>query len=425
MNALAVADAPVLTDDSSLVRRFLAWAQQASSFERADAVNALARAYLYSHLSPEARADAEIALIRALDDPEIRVRRALAEAFASAREAPRALILTLARDVSSVARVILAHSPLLRDADLVDCVAYGDEIAQTAVARRALVSAPLAAAIAEVGEIGALLALTGNAGAQIGPAALWRLFERFPGNIELRARLVDRPALPAALRAAIAAEAAKEGAADIPDPRRAEHIARELREQAFVAIADGCAPAELTELVAWLSARKHLTVGLMFRALACGGAALFAASLGEMAGMPAPRAAALARDPRSHGFAALYRRAQMPAHLLPAFRIAAGRAVQGGPALVVDMLRAIEALADPALASIEALLWRLAAEAARTEAREAVALQLAAPEPEPEPVLVEAEAPPVLMLNVEAGNENHAPPVVIDMPALERSILAA
>ena len=130
MNSLAVADAPLLTDDGALMRRLLAWMAQASSFERADAINALARAYLYSELSPEARASAEIAMTRALDDPELRVRRALAEALAGARDAPRALVLSLARDASAVARVVLTHSPLLRDADLVDCVGYGDAAAQ-------------------------------------------------------------------------------------------------------------------------------------------------------------------------------------------------------------------------------------------------------------------------------------------------------
>ncbi len=122
------------------MRRFLAWAARAYPHERADAVNALARAYLHSPLPPEARADAEIALTRMLDDPEPLVRRALAEAFAGAHEAPRHIVLALAADVSEVARVVLAQSPLLGDADLVDCAGYGDAVAQRAIARRARLS---------------------------------------------------------------------------------------------------------------------------------------------------------------------------------------------------------------------------------------------------------------------------------------------
>ena len=124
------------------MRRFLAWAPGAYPHERAEAVNALARAYLHSPLPAQARADAEIALTRMLDDPEPLVRRALAEAFASAHEAPRHIVLTLAGDLSEVSRAALAHSPLLGDADLVDCVGYGDAVAQRAIARRPGSSAP-------------------------------------------------------------------------------------------------------------------------------------------------------------------------------------------------------------------------------------------------------------------------------------------
>ena len=84
VNALAVAESPVLTDDAASMRRFLSWTA-AYPHERAEAVNALARAYLHCDLQPEARAQAEIALTRALDDPEPLVRRAMAEAFAGAR----------------------------------------------------------------------------------------------------------------------------------------------------------------------------------------------------------------------------------------------------------------------------------------------------------------------------------------------------
>jgi uncharacterized protein (DUF2336 family) len=433
VNALVVADSPVARETAGLAPRLLAFLAQASSFERADAINALARSYLHCDLKPQTRAEAELALTCALDDPDPRVRRALAEALADAREAPRALVLALAHDVSCVARPVLAQSPLLRDADLVDCAAIGDAAAQSAIARRARLSAAVAAALAEVGERAAVLTLIGNLGAEIATPSLWRALERFPRDPELRARLVERPALPAALRAAVAAEAAEEcAAAEWLDPRRAERIARDGREQAFVAIARGCAGAELAELVAWLRREGHLTVGLLLRALACGEKPLFAQSLADMAGVSAARVAGLVAQPQGAGFAALYARARMPAHLLPAFRIAAFAARDAVPGVGVDyrlarsMLRAMEALKDPALAPVETLLWRLASEAARAEAREAAALALAADEAaEVAPLRLEPSAPPVLALNVEPGNENHAPPVAIDDPLAELAVLAA
>lgn len=432
LNVLAAAQSRALVaDDAGLMRRFLHWAARAFPHERAAGVNALARAYLHSPLPPQARADAEVALTRMLDDPEPLVRRALAEAFAGAHEAPRHIVLALAADVSEVAGAVLAQSPLLGDADLVDCAGYGDAAAQRAIARRARLAAPVAAALAEVGERDAALALIGNLSAELGKPALWRLFERFKDDAEMRERLIERPALPPALRAAIAAATTADISGFVAEahwlePRRAERLARDGREQAFVAIAAECDGADLAELVAWLRGAGHLTVALLLRALAGGDTALFAQSLADMAGMPATRAAALAREPRGQGFAALYARAGLPAHLFPAFRIAAdcarGAANPGAVkhALTMRMLHAVEALGDPALAPVAAMLWRLAGEGARDDAREFASLALTPePEIEAEAAPAEIEAPPVLMLNVEPGNENFAPPVELDLAAPE------
>ena len=432
MNALTVAESPILTDESALLRRFLAWAPQAPAPDRAQAISALARAYLYCDLRPETRADAEIALTRTLDDPEPRVRRALAEAFASAAEAPRHVVLALAGDVSEVSRAVLALSPLLSDADLVDCAAMGDAVAQTAIARRARLAAPVAAALAEIGERAAVLVLIGNGQADLRSPALWRLFERFSRDADVRSRLIERPRLPASLRAAIVAATT----ADVSqfahgwlDPRRTERIARDGREQAFVAIAADCGADELAELVAWLRAREHLTVGLLVRTLSCGGVALFAQSLADMAGLAAPRVAGVLRDPRGQAFASLYARAGLPDRFLPAFRVAVACATGAEVSLGVDyaltmrILRAVEAQDNSDLTAVVAMLWRLAGESAREEAREFVAAEAASA---PALALTEAGpmAPPVLLLNVEPGNENLAPPVTLDLTLAPVSIAA-
>ena len=294
-------------------------------------------------------------------------------------------MLALCHDISEVSRAPLAHSPLLGDADLVDCVGIGDAIAQTAVARRTALSAPVAAALAEIGERAAVLALIGNVDVALAKAALWRVFERFEGDPVVRERLAERPKLPAALRAAVAAAtaadlsclAARQNGGAL---RRVERIARDGSEQAFVAIAADCADDERAELVTWLRGAGRLTVGLLVRALACGDVALFTAAVADMAQLPPARVAGWLRDPLGHSFGALYGRAKLPPHLLPAFRIAVACALEHGGAaalgvdhvLTMKMLHAVEARSEPALASIVAMLWRLVAEGARTEAREFV-----------------------------------------------------
>jgi len=69
-----------------IVRQFLHWVRTATPGHRAEATAALARAYLYSDLSPDDRAVAEGAMIMLLDDPSPMVRRALAEALAGKRQ---------------------------------------------------------------------------------------------------------------------------------------------------------------------------------------------------------------------------------------------------------------------------------------------------------------------------------------------------
>jgi uncharacterized protein (DUF2336 family) len=444
VNALAAVANPTsapANGDPGVVRRFLAWASRASAEERADGFSALARAYLHSDLTDSLRAESVIALTSALDDPSALVRRALAEAFAGAADAPRHIVLALARDQSDVACVVLARSPAIDDAELVDCVAIGDTSARIAIARRARLSAGVAAAIAEVGETSAAIALAGNLDADIGPNVLRRLFERFGEDARVREALLDRDHLPVEMRAQLAAAAADALARcaashEWLNPGRADRIAREAREQAFVSIALSSSEAQLAELVAWLRKSGALTVALLMRALMSGDSTLLRQSLVEMSGLPERRVAGFLRDWRGQGFASLYAKAGLPAHFLPAFRAALGAlaadpASGGGQisyALTSRVIRACEELASPALAPILAMLWRFAGEGAREDAREYAAEAVVA-EPAPrlpliEPEAWEDEAPPVLLLDVEGANENFAPAVELDLEPPEEAAIA-
>ena len=189
-----------------IIRQFLLWARTATPGQRAEAVGALARAYLYSDLSPDDRWEAETAMTALLDDPSPLVRHALAEAFANASEAPRHLVVALANDQNDIAALVLSRSPVLSDADLVDCAALGDELIQTAVALRPRLSISVSAALAEIAAPGALAALAGNDGAVIADASLARMVARHGAHRELRGALLARPDLPLAIRQSIAAK---------------------------------------------------------------------------------------------------------------------------------------------------------------------------------------------------------------------------
>src|SRR5262249_31153757 len=115
-----------------IMRDFLAWAATAPAVSRADGARALARAYLATDLSLADRREAEMALTRLLDDPSPLVRLALAEIFAASVNAPHHVVSVLACDQSEIAAPVLGYSPLLTDAELIDCAAIGDVYAQSA-----------------------------------------------------------------------------------------------------------------------------------------------------------------------------------------------------------------------------------------------------------------------------------------------------
>src|SRR5262245_37892535 len=155
-----------------IVRHFLHWVRTAQAGERAEATNALARAYLISDLSSDDRAAAEGAMIMLLDDPSPLVRRALADVLAASADAPPAVIYALANDQPDIAVRVLEQSPLFIDADLVDLVAIGQGATQAAIASRRPLPRAVSAAIAEVGSAEACLILIENGRADIAPFSL-------------------------------------------------------------------------------------------------------------------------------------------------------------------------------------------------------------------------------------------------------------
>ena len=283
-----------------IIRQFLYWVRTAPAGERAEATGALARAYLYSDLSPDERDAAEDAMITLLDDPSPLVRRALAEALAASLDAPHAVIHALASDHCDIAAVVLARSPLLIDAELVDLVAISDDTLQAAIAARAPLQRAVAAAIAEVGSAEACLVAIENPHANVAPSSIARIIERFGRLGAIREALLERPDLPIAARQSLVRQLS--GAlADFVTGRawlardRAEEVAREACEKATVAIA-GLHPDDDTRLlIRHLRASGQLNAGLMLRALLSGNMAMFEDALAELSELPLRRVQALVR----------------------------------------------------------------------------------------------------------------------------------
>src|SRR5665811_2375317 len=328
-----------------IVRQFLQWIRHAPPGERAEATSALARAYLYSDLSPDDIAAAEGAMIMLLDDPSPLVRRALADVFATAQPA-----------------------------------------AQAAIASRAMLPRSLAAAIAEVGSAQACLALLENSGADIASFSIDRVVERFGHLAAIREPVLARADLPMATRQALLSKLSQTLAGFVAGrqwlgPEHAEDAAREACEKATVALAADTPYEEVSHLVQHLRQSGQLTAGMILRALLSGNVVLFEEALAELSGVPIDRVTSYIHDRNISGLSALYRKAGLPDTAYPAFRaaIAAMRegalvGERGGAArlkrrMVERVLSACAAERGRDLTSLLALLRRFVVEAAREEAR--------------------------------------------------------
>lgn len=369
-----------------IVRQFLQWVRTAPASERGDATSALARAYLYSDLTPDDRAAAEGALLMLLDDPSPLVRTALAKAVAFSEHAPPAVILGLAADQPEVASWVLEYSPLLVDADLVDAVATGAPQAQTAIANRAELPCAVSAAIAEVGSAEACLVLLENPRAEIVPFSLDRIVARFGHLAAIREAMLVRNDVPASTHQALVAKLSETLAGFVTarewlEHDRAQRVAKEACEKAAVTLAAVSPESEIGPLIRHLRESGQLTAGLILRALLSGNIEMFEEALAELSDLPLTRVSALVHDKGNGGFHALFRKADLPVSTYPAFRAAIEAMREGGfvgepggaSRLKRRMVeRVLTRCADETDVEIEPLLTllrRFAAEAAREEAR--------------------------------------------------------
>ena len=424
-----------------ILRQFLSASQTDSAERRAEAAAALARTYLHGNLGPEAAWEAKTALLAVLDDASPLVRRALAEACASSEKAPRPLIVALASDRADIAALVLARSPVLMDADLVDCAALGCEVARSAIAGRGDLSRAVAAALAEVAGLPSLTVLARNAHATIGTAALLRMVERHGADARLREGLLARDGLAIEVRHALADRIADSlwsftRASGWMTHERGEQVTREARDSATLRLSDEAGDAGIGRLIAHLRKGGGLNAGLILRAILSLRMAFAEAALADLGGLSRARVAGLMLEPDGAGYTALHRRAGLPDLLLPVIRAALSawrESAQGGgeepPAavsrrMIERALTACETMPFAEARGLLGLLARFEAQAARDAVRDA-----GEPERIPEAVpILWPEAPrPADRIGapVDALSAPFAFPIEAVLDALPASIVAS
>ncbi|MBX3569011.1 MAG: DUF2336 domain-containing protein [Rhizobiaceae bacterium] len=277
-----------------VVAQFLKWINTARVSERAAAATALANAFMSGELPFEDRCAAEAALTLLLDDPAWKVRQALAEAVSMSRHAPPQVVAALAADQPEVASIVIARSPLISDLDLIDRVADGSGATQVLVARRPGLSMQVSAALAEVGEAEACLALLANGGAVVASLSFRRIAERLGHLAAVREALIADPRLPADSRHALlvkVAEALRRSplVLALMGTARSERVMRDACVKACLTVIDRTDPDEHAALIEHLRLRGDLTASFLLRTVAHGKIDFFGAALVILSGQPEHR----------------------------------------------------------------------------------------------------------------------------------------
>jgi uncharacterized protein (DUF2336 family) len=286
--------------------------------------------------------------------------------------------------------------------------------------------------LAEIGQREAVIALAGNHDADLSHGVMLRIIERFSADAEAREALLMRSSLPAPLRADLVAATAKAlsgfvAACNWMSPERAERVTCEASEQGAISVAIATPREEMPDLVRHLRHSAGLTVALLLRGLLCGNRALFEFTLAELSGLSFARIGGLVREPRSAGFAALYRKTGLPDHFLGVFRAAllALDETQVRPgdelstALIERVIEACEESGSPDLHKMVSLLRRFEADAARCEARAFAVARRSAP------LLVRLDAgplenelsvaPALIAIQGPSAFEAEAPPIELPL----------
>ncbi len=366
--------------------RFVTWLKLASDDERVLATKALATAYLRSNLQGVEGEIADAVVTALLDDPDMAVRRTLAETFADHEAAPRHVIVGLAADIPEVATIVLTRSPHFVDGELIDMIAGGTPEQQIAIACRPAISRAVAAAIAEVGEIESCIGLLANRGAQVPKAALHRIAERFGDDAEMRRTLLRRTELSPKTRVLLIERLGEAMAGEVAadaglSSGRVAAIVRDNCDRALIASAARTGENDLPEFVEAVIAGGAMNATFLLRAVCMGNISLFANGVAKLAGVSLSRVEAALADDRRTAFRAIYRKAGLPDIAWGVFSSAITcwrRLLETSgtddmtrlPYLVTrDVLAAYDGRTDPQLDPLLILLRKLAAEATRLNAR--------------------------------------------------------
>lgn len=261
-------------------------------------------------------------------DAEVRVRQALAETLAENPDAPRDVILALAKDADVVATPVLKLSDILTAEDMIAII--GDQaslVKMAAMADRRHVLPDVCLALIERGDADTADRLLRNPGADISEAGLHRIVDRHGELHDLQSSLVARAALPATVIERAIAVVSFDLVARLVERHAissaaASKLALATRERATLGLTSGL-PAEcMRTLAEQLIAEGRLTTSLLLRSLCLGNLDLAIHVIAIRSRLSIDYARGRLMEGDNTELKQLWLGAELPAKLLPAAKLA-------------------------------------------------------------------------------------------------------
>lgn len=239
------------------------------------------------------------------------------------------MAIRLARDVNSVAFPILRHCERLSDEFLLRVIAEGDTGKHLAIASRSRVTAVVADALVEGGNVTVITCLMRNPGAEIEEPTLNRAIDQFGVYPQISNAIAARPDLSLAIVERLIAYVSSNIRATLVkahdlSPELADRLVNNARDAATMRLLRPLLNSSMDAgiLAGWLGAHGRLTSSLLFRALCAGDIELFLSGLAARAGVTRDAARTLAWDDGRLGLKTLFVRSGFQVALERPFRVA-------------------------------------------------------------------------------------------------------
>jgi uncharacterized protein (DUF2336 family) len=286
-----------------------------------DARVALARqlaAFLADPETPRVELDQVVPVVlKITTDTDKQVRRVLADELVGIPKLNQDIIFSILADENDIAIPFLIKTPALNAWHMLAVLKVGDDARQSAIARRADLTAEAQAHIIKAGTSTAVAALLDNNKIKFTVEDIKKIYARFGQVGDVVERLLARADLPIDLRITQAKRAAvrmRQMMAErgwLPANDAADIVA-DAEEGAVLKLLSEAQGIERIQAFSFLVAQNMLTPSLIIRASCLGEIPVVASALGHLTGMTGPRILGIAGSKGANGMRSIVNRSGLP-----------------------------------------------------------------------------------------------------------------